>query len=1465
MWHIRRVRLESVGHPEARFDPLLLDFTDADGAPADSVVWLDNMGGKTSLLSLIMATLRPARRDFLGGLQDGKRIEEYVLADDTAHVVIEWQRLGAPSLFGGAGAPRLVTGQVLQWRDNRVDLDNPRNLLRRFYGFVATSRVGFDTVPIRSADHRRLRFASFFTALTELLQGTERIVTDHHDQWHEWLAGHGLDPEVFRYQLRMNADEGAVAAQFQWPDGNAFVRWALSVMINPELLNMIAGTVDKVRDRLAQRERLQLERDFCTQVGAQLDTVAAEHARFEAATKELAAAWDDSARLASAMQAAAEIAHQRAELATAQAEQAEEAARAARARADHLARQRNEALIRAAELWLAEVKRQLAEAEGTARHAGVAVRAWEAGDLLIQARKLEGELELLDDQLRAHEAETQPLRDAADRAATALARKLTAQRDGAEQDARAAEEALEAARHRLAKVEGQLAQVASEIADAKAEAARLEERLRALDQEVHAARTRGLLAEGELPPAAHQRHLDRKQHALEDRARAAAADDEAAARLTAAQEALEAARTRNANARAALQGAQQAVAALEEARERLAHDPQLVAAAQAEPVPLWEEPPLLLDRLASLAEAAAGARLTVELRVAADRRALQHLERERLLPPAADVERVLSLLERAGVRSAYSGWQVLRDTRAAAERPALIAAHPELAGGVLLTNPEELPRARAVLADAEVSLPVVVAPAAALTAEAQEHERIVLPGPEALHDETAAGAERRRRQEDLAAAGEEIARCRHAEREAQEAAARYRSFLAQWPRHRRDQLLEEARHAQEEAEAAAAVLAAAQQEAAAAAAAREAAAKRLRAAERAAEQAQRDATEAAALAARWAERAGWERERHKATARQRDAEDRQEALAGTRRSVTGEIERLVRARQAACDRRDEAAGYLRTWGLEASTDGHPPSESLDVLIEQHQLARQALAAAHPDSALLSAQQQARGALAEVRTKLDGHDAAAIALAHALLASPAGRSPEARAAATEEARQRHSEATERVGGLRNECQRAQETLAERCQQYADNRAPLNRTPADRREAERLAAELNEAASTANTERGRHEAERDGFRQEAKRLADEEAKYRTDAEELHETLGQYAEPAGRAVAALRAGPAAWEGKPGEAAAARRAATKRMQQAFREREEALKARTSALAALERLARSPRYAALFEGGRAPLLDRLVEDPDSVRAAEAPRLAQELARRAATIAADLAEIDQHRETITKLLTGRVREALRLLHDLENQSRLPSGLDEWTGRTYLAIRHADLPADPQQLTARVMTVVDRLTHGTAAGRTDGMALLFDALLTAIGPDGFRVGILKPHRRLRNVRVPIEEIRRFSGGQKLTAALVLFAALVRMREVARYHDLGRSEPGAPLLLDNPIGKASADTLIEVQRRVAARCGLQLIYTTGVSDLGALGQFTCVLRLDGKENLRTGAQHVVAAEKVTEVNGVRLVQRLGGAAT
>ena len=88
--------------------------------------------------------------------------------------------------------------------------------------------------------------------------------------------------------------------------------------------------------------------------------------------------------------------------------------------------------------------------------------------------------------------------------------------------------------------------------------------------------------------------------------------------------------------------------------------------------------------------------------------------------------------------------------------------------------------------------------------------------------------------------------------------------------------------------------------------------------------------------------------------------------------------------------------------------------------------------------------------------------------------------------------------------------------------------------------------------------------------------------------------------------------------------------------------------------------------------------------------------------------------------------------------------------------------------------------------------------------GVAVEILKPDAVLRAERVPVGQMGDvFSGGQLLTAAIALYCTMAALRSNDRGRDKHRH--AGTLFLDNPIGRANATYLLELQRAVVRRAG------------------------------------------------------------
>ncbi|MYT58332.1 hypothetical protein GTW29_16665, partial [Streptomyces sp. SID7834] len=311
-----------------------------------------------------------------------------------------------------------------------------------------------------------------------------------------------------------------------------------------------------------------------------------------------------------------------------------------------------------------------------------------------------------------------------------------------------------------------------------------------------------------------------------------------------------------------------------------------------------------------------------------------------------------------------------------------------------------------------------------------------------------------------------------------------------------------------------------------------------------------------------------------------------------------------------------------------------------------------------------------------------------------------------------------------------------------------------------------------------------------------------------------------------------------------------------------------------LVRHANSTRY----EQVRTPARQQIRELPAAALPDHAEKWAAAFAPRLRVLTDELAQLERNRESIVDRLRGLVESALTTLRSAQRLSRLPEGLGEWSGQEFLRIRFEE--PDQATLTERLGEVIDEATHAALKKnsdlRRDGMSLLLRGVQAALQPKGIAVEILKPDAVLRAERVPVGQMGDvFSGGQLLTAAIALYCTMAALRSNDRGRD--RHRHAGTLFLDNPIGRANATYLLELQRAVSDALGVQLLYTTGLFDTTALAEFPLVIRLRNDADLRAGLKYISVEEHLRpglpqqdpegetvhgEITATRMFKRTGG---
>ncbi|MFE4801154.1 hypothetical protein ACFRFL_40780 [Streptomyces sp. NPDC056708] len=1563
MYELSRVRLYSIGPAGARYADTVLDLRGVgdpvpNPAPAQAeffeeepvgpprrpapagVLFLENGGGKSVLLKLIFSVMLPGHRNTLGGASSGV-LRKFLLADDCGHVALEWQH----TLTGEC----VVVGKVSEWRGRQVSND-PRKFAEAWYSFRPGPGLSLDSLPVAEATSvhrpvegvsgaqgRRRTMKGFRDALTEagkFYQHLDVHWEEIHDRWNEHLGDLGLDPELFRYQREMNADEGEAAGLFAVKKDSDFTDLLLRAVTDTRDTDGLADLVSGFGNKLGRRAELTAERDFTAGsvdlLGRIVEAAGTRsrtrdiHAGAERRTRMLARRL--SARAGQERGRTAELAQQvtgAAHTVTT----AEEARSRSALIAAELAYRHASLALTAAEKRAAAQRRELVDARTL--HS-----AWQAAEAVLRHRAAADRSARVAVAIREAERDAAPALAARAEAAADLVRALHTAAEAGETLANEEEERSDTLQTAGETAHRDATTAATEAQRARSEAGHLRQRLAEVEQETAEAVRAGWLdntAPDADPARAALAASDAEQSAVAawDTAREAARSAADLAREAAAAESR--AELTAARAADAAQAADQSHEAELRAAESIAADHRLAdllglpgmhgtgvprprrgaAATETDPdaphsqdpqdrhqeqagqrgqagqegqtgrpdrtahathtvtaeQPAAHEQPLTAQELDRSADElrelldqgiASAERRLFELRTAAadDSRILGALGDGGLLPPGPDVLATVEYLGEHGI-PALPGWRYLAQAVDPADHAAVLAARPELVDGVVITDPDSHARARDVLSGAAL-LPrsaVAVGTAAALlapvpatgtgSAESTEGVFLVPPNP-AMHDEHAADEERQALRSRAAARDEDIRTLAARLTADRSLAARIGSWRADCPPGMLAELAEAARTARSAAEAAEAALAEART---VRAEADEAAADTARVRDErqeAAQRARRAADALAGLAHRLRERAGWQ-------AKLRDLID-EAAESEARATVCLERARAAdedrRAAQRAADDARRTARALRAERAEIAgapehlpePEGDTPRPALPALREAYRAASQLYEKVGVGADLRAEQARAESDESAALAELDRLTNKVRTRAAQLLEGTDGADGPSRQAAAARAESlvqlletRASTASEQLGRLRGEAER----LAPVDGETHHTELPDELVPADAEQAQALlrtaTAELASATATLDTARAAHaellyahrtaEDSAGGFDETAALLRDLLRDHGADDDT--ETPEPY---------------------PGSLDEARQSAAE-ARRSLRGCAADLSASESAVReasdVLVRHANSTRY----EQVRTPARQQIRELPAAALPEHAEKWAAAFAPRLRVLTDELAQLERNRDSIVDRLRGLVESALTTLRSAQRLSQLPEGLGEWSGQEFLRIRFEE--PDQATLTERLGEVIDEATRAALKKnsdlRRDGMSLLLRGVQAALEPKGIAVEILKPDAVLRAERVPVGQMGDvFSGGQLLTAAIALYCTMAALRSNDRGRDRHQHRHAGTLFLDNPIGRANATYLLELQRAVSDALGVQLLYTTGLFDTTALAEFPLVIRLRNDADLRAGLKYISVEE-------------------
>jgi hypothetical protein len=1415
---LRRIRLHGVGPDGARFDPLDLDFTTKDGAASRVLLSLTNTGGKSTLITLVSSLVVPASRAQVGG----KNLGDYVLTGDTSHIVCEWD--------DATTGIRTVTGTVMEWKDGRRQPGHKQrsttNMHRAWYLF--RTGPGLPSIDDLSfvIDGRRAILETYIAAVTSLMSSfprTQWVLTRTQQDWTRTLEERtSIDPVLFGYQMRMNDSEAGaekLLATFDSPDN--VVRFFVAALNDDRETADFTGKLGPYADLAAQRPNLEALAGFGSQIAPLIELVAQRKAAVDETTATAL-----KARVAGGEHAAAlsnRVTRDEATLTELEQTLAAAAHGLATARREYgqISDIRLQLQLEQARARLAEAETALNERTRLAAEADLEASAWAAVDIVLDAEIARQERDSAQAAYDAAHAGLGPLRARVAAAAAALAGRLDGLIAEADAVAEAADEQVTA---------GQQAQERALEDEKTAERSRDEARrqLSDIDAKAKAAEDAsaraiqaGWLLAGERP----NRCLRRWQNAASAAKTSAEEEDGKAA---AAESSFDAAVTQ-------LQTLDDELVELRKTAERdqarlQAFDTELAALAAEDTVLalLGGAPADVLDarravEMADRAATDADSRAAGHERLSqAAREELAHLDETGTAPTGPDVLTVLRVLldERIGAVAGLD-W-IERNIVDPNDRPAFIAARPDITGGIIVSDPNRFASAieRIIKANPRTRTPVTVT--TSVTSTARDADRVngelrhvVLPHRATWDREwataTRAELDATTTREGLAASQARAAATRH-----RAASAMCAAFASRWQTTKRADLL-----------------------AASAASAHEVKAGKQRRSDLVAERdGYRQTARDCRVRAEAAGREGRIAENNATSAAQLVQTTGEATAAGERRPVVEvALSNALRQLAAATSAREAATARIAA-GMEAAAQARAdrgawqrardelgvdeaaadPGGNLAVVRATWTTLRDELTAAEQGLVEAEFLNRAQRRLNEASERRGRFAPTVLHRAVELAASTAASSRESLTGAQHRARGNAAQAEK--DRLRAETEYEQATQAVQAAAPASgdrqNHIDLSNTPQWLPSTSAEIPALLERLEIRNAELL------------ARREAAEQAE--RDAQELHDAVAAD-------IGAFNDTIAMWPSErvptsriyAGSKDAAREE-VRTLVKSHRDADSAERGARDELRDAVTAARAAASDARWRDLNAPVAVRVRSLPEADLVAEALVLARRVLSLAESASGDLATLDTHRAILRDGLLALCREQRRLLREVTRASRLPGGLGDFSDNPTIKIRFEDAPDD--EAAARLADRIDSWATELAANPKRASSAdvrarwLADAVRDTV-VDRSRAGawsieILKPRIDGKVVYCPPDRIpQEFSGGQVLTLAVLVYCALSGVRSA---HRPGGARPPGTLILDNPFGAASAETLIAMQHRLAAHTGLQLVCATGLHDAGVDAAFT-----------------------------------------
>jgi len=241
MSQLRRMLLSNVGYKSAYYPDTLLNFCHPETQePENTVLWLANQGGKTTLISLLFTNIEPAQKRFVQHLQKPDHHFSDYFYPTPGIIALELQT-GSSDLLGTT--PPLIIGQCVVVKDK----ETPQRI---FFGFHENDKIKLDDLPFKGAgsDRNPADMAEFRKWLNQAEDSNKTFFhAEKQDEWKKLLDSKGVEHELLAKQIDFCCSEGGISDFASFKDEHTFLEQFFKLAIDEETANQAHETLHKAK------------------------------------------------------------------------------------------------------------------------------------------------------------------------------------------------------------------------------------------------------------------------------------------------------------------------------------------------------------------------------------------------------------------------------------------------------------------------------------------------------------------------------------------------------------------------------------------------------------------------------------------------------------------------------------------------------------------------------------------------------------------------------------------------------------------------------------------------------------------------------------------------------------------------------------------------------------------------------------------------------------------------------------------------------------------------------------------------------------------------------------------------------------------------------------------------------------------------------------------------------------------